>query len=160
MRGWSRLVSFTRPADNIVTYIPWKLERAGAWQLIDVEWQRRRGELLIRIAPAASRDEAAALTGCHVGVSREELPAPIEDEFYWRDLVGLTVRNPDGEVLGSVVDLMETGANDVLVVEPGAKPGGAGKQRPLLIPFVRERVLTVDLEQRIILADWSADFHV
>ena len=78
------------------------------------------------------------------------MPAVAEGEYYWNDLIGLKVVALDGEVLGTVDYLLETGANDVLVVRG---------ERELLIPFVTGQVVTqVDLENRVLRVDWDPDF--
>ena len=77
------------------------------------------------------------------------MPPLTDGHYYWRDLVGLSVLNQDGLALGRVSGLLETGANDVLVVEG---------ERQRLIPFVPERyVLRVDLTGGQIVVDWHAD---
>jgi 16S rRNA processing protein RimM len=79
-----------------------------------------------------------------------------EGEFYWHQLIGLRVENTEGETLGSVARLVETGANDVLVVEPGI---GSVDDLERLIPYVEpEFIVTVDLAASSILVNWSKDF--
>ncbi len=88
--------------------------------------------------------------GCEVGICPDQLPAAEPGEYYWRDLEGLEVSNLQGERLGVVDHLMETGANDVLVVRG---------ERERLIPFVQGPVVVaVDLEARRIRVDWDKDF--
>jgi len=83
-------------------------------------------------------------------VPRSELPDPGPDSFYWTDLEGLTVRTVAGVELGVVDHLLETGANDVLVLKG---------ERERLIPYVRGAVVTdVDLEQGVITVDWDPEF--
>ena len=81
---------------------------------------------------------------------REQLPAPAEDEYYWHDLVGLRVKTTQGMELGTVDHLIETGANDVLVVRG---------ERERLIPFIRGQVvLQIDLAAGEIQVDWDPEF--
>jgi len=96
------------------------------------------------------RDGAEALRGLQVAVPRSELPEAGEDEYYWSDLIGLSVVNQQGVVLGKVTELMETGANDVLVVE--------GEHGQRLIPFVGQFVLNVNLAEASISVDWGLDY--
>lgn len=97
------------------------------------------------------RNAAEAMIGKLIGAPRDAMPATADDEFYWGDLVGLTVKNSQAETLGVVSELMETGANTVLVAVDAA-----GVKR--LIPFVSHVVSKVDLEQREILVDWGLDW--
>ncbi|MDD3266396.1 MAG: ribosome maturation factor RimM [Burkholderiales bacterium] len=98
-----------------------------------------------------NRDAAFALRGATVCVDRNDFPEPLEDEFYWVDLIGLLVVNQQNEQLGVVKDLMATGANDVLVVLNEDKT-------ERLIPFVAAHVLNVDLPNKQITVDWGLDY--
>ena len=98
----------------------------------------------------ADRDAAEALPGVEVAVWRDGLPALAEGEFYWSDLVGLTVATTEGVDLGVVDRMMETGANDVLVVKG---------ERERLIPFLMDDVVRqVDLEAGHMEVDWDPEF--
>ena len=95
------------------------------------------------------RDPAVATVGRDIGIVRELLPPNEPGEYYWHDLVGLQVANREGAELGRVVQLLDTGANDVLVVEG---------DRKRLIPYVRGvYVDEVDLDDGRILVDWHVD---
>ena len=88
--------------------------------------------------------------GCEIGIRRDQLPATVSGEYYWHDLLGLKVVTVTGELLGTVDQLIETGANDVLVV---------GGDRERLIPFVLDKVIVnVDLDKAEIRVDWDKDF--
>jgi 16S rRNA processing protein RimM len=90
------------------------------------------------------------------------LPEPEDDAYYWSDLIGLRVKNKQAVDFGSIVDVFETGANDVIVVqaEASAPDGEQAKSKPQerLLPFVADVVLEVDLPNKTMLVDWDADF--
>lgn len=96
------------------------------------------------------RNEAISLKGAIVGIARTEFPK-IQDpnEFYWVDLIGLNVVNQENLTLGTVTDLMESGANSVLVVNGEIQH---------LIPFVASYIINVDLAQKQIIVDWGIDY--
>jgi 16S rRNA processing protein RimM len=116
----------------------------------------------------ASRDAAEALRGARIFVPRSSFPTASSDEFYWVDLIGLSVFNQDNIPLGTVVGLLETGAHCVLRIQPpapdaaaqaGSGAGRAAAQAPeLLIPFVDAYVGRVDLAGRRIEVEWSLDW--
>ena len=81
---------------------------------------------------------------------RDALPLPGAGEFYWADLVGLDVTNLQDQPLGRVKSLIETGANQVLVVVEG--------ERERLLPFVGQVVKAVDVPGGTIIADWDSDW--
>ncbi len=156
VQGWVKLFSHTQPRDNLLDYRAVELGRAGPdgvtrWTPAELLEGRRQGKTLVaRIAGVDDRDAAAAWIDADIAVRREALPATDEDEYYWVDLIGLAVENTDGERLGTVGSLIETGAHDVLVVD-------GDRQR--LIPFaVGPIVREVDLESGRILVDWDADY--
>ncbi|MDP3686464.1 MAG: ribosome maturation factor RimM, partial [Sulfurimicrobium sp.] len=89
------------------------------------------------------------LRGCEIAVPRDALPEPAENEYYWSDLIGLCVFNTEQQDLGKVSGLLETGANDVLVVQG---------DRERLIPFVPQVIQEVDLSAGTIRVEWGLDW--
>jgi 16S rRNA processing protein RimM len=151
VKGWVRVNAYTAMADNLLDYSPWYLNLQGGWQATEPVAGRPHGKgLVVQLKECHDRDAAAALTGTDIGVYRSQLPPAGADEYYWSDLIGLQVVTREGQVLGVVDHLFETGANDVLVVK--------GEQE-YLVPFIKEQVIeSVDLESRIIRVDWDPDF--
>jgi 16S rRNA processing protein RimM len=130
------------------------------WPLmLRIAQAREQGEHIVATAhDLDERDAAEALAGARVFISRASFPTPAEDEFYWVDLIGLAVRNREGEVLGTVVGLMDTGPTCVLRVQSPAGPAPEGTPKPeadeCLIPFVSAYVDRVDLPGRCLHVDW------
>lgn len=123
-------------------------------QLLRVVRARGQGDgIVAQVQEVDDRDSALALSGCRVFVSRASFPTPASNEFYWIDLVGLSVVNRQGLDFGQVEGLIETGPHCVLRL---SSLDGEGQQR--LIPFVEAYVDQVDLEKRRLVVDWSADF--
>lgn len=151
VQGWVKVHSDTRPRENILDYPVWQLDAPGGWQPRRLLRGRAHGKgIVVQLEACEDRTAAAALIGARVAVARDELPPLAEGEYYWTDLEGLRVRTATGIELGTVERLMETGANDVLVV---------GGERERLIPFLPGRVVTdVDLESGILVVDWDPDF--
>jgi 16S rRNA processing protein RimM len=156
VKGWIKVYSYTRPAANLIGYEDWLIGRQDAWRPFRVIDAREQGKTLIaQIAPGAEspladRDAAAALIDFEIAVERDQLPEPEPGEYYWFDLVGLDVVNRDGTELGRVKAMMETGANDVLVLQG---------DRERLVPFVVGEIIDeVDLEAGRIVADWDPEF--
>jgi len=145
--GWVKVFSETAPIENIFRYSPWRV--GGAERLV-TESRRHGKGLIARLRDCDDRDTARGLIGQSIAIRRDQLPPPSADEFYWVDLQGLAVETGDGRPLGRVSHLIETGANDVLVVRG---------DRERLVPFVWERfVLDVDFDEGRIRVDWDPDF--
>jgi 16S rRNA processing protein RimM len=151
VKGWVRIFSYTDPRDNIVHYQPWYLRCEGTWQARRVAEGKRHGKgVIVRLEGCEDRDQAASLMDCEIGVRRDQLPPTESGEYYWNDLLGLDVVTVQNEPLGKVDHLLETGANDVLVVQG---------DRERLIPFVPGKVvMRVDLEAGVIQVDWDKEF--
>ncbi|NGZ26922.1 MAG: 16S rRNA processing protein RimM [Magnetococcales bacterium] len=105
---------------------------------------RRHGPgLVVKLAGWDSPEAASALQGQTLWLPREYFPEPEEDAFYWQDLTGCrVVDEADGSDLGVVRGLFSTGSNDVLVV------GREGERQERLLPFIRDVVIQVDMENR------------
>jgi 16S rRNA processing protein RimM len=125
---------------------------------LDVQQAREQsGAVVATVKGLTDRDVAQAMSGARVFVSRVFFPATGDQEFYWIDLIGLSVHNRAGLVLGDVVGLIETGPHCVLRIRPpGADEGDLSEER--LIPFVDAYVDAVDLTGRRITVDWEADY--
>jgi len=148
VKGWLNVTSYTDPLDNLVSYRPWFVDRRGSWSELTVAQTRpHRDGFVAQIVGVEDRNAAQAFAGQAIGVPDSALPEVGEDEFYWKDLIGLNVVDRSGVVLGQVSELMETGANDVIVVRT---EGGE-----LLIPFVRHVVMSVNLPAQKITVDWQ-----
>lgn len=150
VRGWIRVRGFTASAAGLGDYHQWWLGGGGAWVAWNVEAVElhRRG-LAAKLQGCDDREAAAALANVEIAIPRAMLPRIAADQFYWDDLVGLAVSNGAGEALGTVTSLIETGANDVLVVTG---------ERERLIPFVAPVVLEVDLAGAKLKVDWGSDY--
>lgn len=157
IKGWLRLNSFTSPVENICEYGQLQAELQGNWRTITVDDWRLQGKgLIVHVEGFDVPETARTLTGTTVWVESSAMPSLPEGEFYWHQLEGLRVVNKQGLVLGTVAELMETGANDVLVVKPD---GDSIDQRERLIPYIAGSVIIdVDLTEATIRVDWEADY--
>ncbi|WP_241607843.1 ribosome maturation factor RimM [Rosenbergiella australiborealis] len=158
IRGWLKVFSSTENAESIFDYQPWFIHHAGKWQLIELEsWRHHNQDLIIKVKGIDDRDAAAQLTNAEISVNAADLPALDNGDYYWKDLMGCKVVNLQGYEMGKVIDLMETGSNDVLVVKANLKDAFGAKER--LIPFLDEQVIRkVDLATSTIEVDWDPGF--
>ena len=151
VRGWVRVVPFTESPDALLAHARWLLGSEGTWTPRRVLEGRVQGTLLvIHVEGVDDRDAARELTGQHVALPRDALPPAGDGEYYWCDLEGLSVSTVEGVELGTVTRLMETGANDVMVVSG---------ERERLLPFLQGSVVKdVDLAAGRITVDWDPEF--
>lgn len=151
IKGWIKVYSHTSPLDNILRFPSWQLGTGARTERFSVEDGKWHGKTTIaKLAGINTRDEALELVGYGIFVERAELPQLPENEYYWADLVGLDVFTDRGVSLGLIEKLLETGANDVLVVRG---------ERERLIPFIQKEIVQlVDLKQRRVVVSWDPDF--
>lgn len=151
VRGWVKVHSHTSPPENILKYSPWLVVDGSSAKSYKVLSGRLHGNMVVaHLKGVADREQAASLRQCRISVPRDQFSLLQPGEYYWADLVGLEVRTVDGLSLGSISDMMETGANDVMEVQ-------GTRQR--LIPFViGQFVKDVRLSEGVVIVDWDPDF--
>jgi 16S rRNA processing protein RimM len=150
IKGWVKLQPFTASAENLLAYPKVWVATGAAWQEHTIEHAQVQGTSVVaKLTGCDGRDAAARYRGREVAVPRAALPAPADNEFYWADLIGLQVVNVEGEKLGRVDEIFQTGANDVLVVKG---------DRERLIPFTEQVIRRVDTAGGVIHVDWSSDY--
>lgn len=151
IQGWVKVQTFTEYLDSLLDFDVWYAGNEAAWQSVKVLDAKVHGKVLVaKLEGVADRNAAEKLKGKLIAVHRADLPEQDEGEYYWSDLIGMTVQNLQHEELGIVENLLETGANDVLVIQ--------GEHGQLMIPFIESVVPEVDLANKMIKVDWQADY--
>lgn len=183
IKGWIKVLPYSSDPQALFSSKRWYLRPAsdkprpaGAPalpSLLRVIQAKDHGDVVVAsVQDVDGRNAAEALKGAAVFVSRASFPTAAADEFYWIDLLGLSVFNREGLALGKVAELLDTGAHSVLLVredEPGAVRPAAAEQDPSaekpsrkpverLIPFVAAYIDTVDVPGGRITVDWSTDW--
>ncbi len=156
IKGWVKIHSYTEPQENFLQFSEWRLKRRGVLEPIEFDAGKRHGKgLVAHIAGVDDRTQAESYRGLEIAVPATELPTLEEGDYYWHQLQGLRVWCVTGEdryLLGEVDYLIETGANDVLVVRACS---GSIDDRERLIPYLPGNVVTVvDLERGVLEVDW------
>ena len=168
VKGWLKVHSYTDPEENFLQYGGWMVQRRGGAEPIEIDAGKRHGKgLIVHIKGVDDRSAAEAYHGLEVAVQAESLPVLDEGDYYWRQLEGLEVwcrvegiegggsDDVEAVLLGTVDYLIETGANDVLVVKASED---SIDQQERLIPYLPGDVVTrVDLEAARIEVDWFID---
>jgi len=156
VKGWVKLLSFTRPLEDLLEYRRWWIASGDGYEAQLVEGRLHGQGIVAQLTgpdgrPIDDRDVAARLIGAEMQVERSRLPPPPEGQFYWADLEGLKVQNLEGVELGMVESVTSNGAQDVLVLRQG--------EEERLIPFVRGAIVhSVSLQDGLIVADWQPDY--
>lgn len=162
--GWLKVVPDTEEFDGLFDYETWWIGKGNDWRELEVETAKVHNDvLLVKLEGINDRDAAFACKGKQIAVPRDLLPEVEENEYYWSDLIGLRVKNKQDIDFGLIVEVFETGANDVIVVKsdavaPVSAEANKAKQEDRLIPFIDSVVLEVDIKAKTMLVDWDADF--
>jgi len=163
IKGWVKVHSYTDPPENIFSFGDWQVKRRGGFEAIEFDSSRAHGKgQVAHMAGVDGRTEAEAFKGLEIWAPEGALPALDEGDYYWRQLQDLQVWCQDGDaesdervLLGTVDYLIETGANDVLVVKACE---GSVDERERLIPYLPGDTVTgVDLDAARMEVDWFVD---
>ena len=150
VHGWIKINSYTDPPDNILEYEELLLGGPGRWTTIQLEDGRVTGKgVLGKLKGIETPEDARTRVGAELGVKRSDMPPPAPGEFYWSDLEGIDAESASGERLGKVDHFRTTPGGTVVVIRG---------EREIWVPFVKERIVKVDLEAKRLVLDWSADW--
>jgi 16S rRNA processing protein RimM len=162
IKGWFKVLPYSADPEALFSSKSWFLlptekgvktfEGVG---LLKVKEAKIHSDTVVACAQEINdRNAADALRGARIFISRSSFPTAKKDEYYWVDLIGLEVVNPEGVSLGQVGDLLTTGPQTVLVIDRLQE----GKMVEIMIPFVSAYIDDVSLTERRILVDWQADY--
>ncbi len=150
LKGLISVISFTDPIENILDYEPLHITLKRSWCPIKLLQKQISGDkVLVQVENYLTREDVSLLTNMEIAVPREALPKLDENEYYLHDLVGLKVYNLQDEFLGTVTEILPTGAHDVIVISGAIR---------ILIPFIWEHfIIKVELPKEKIVVSWETD---
>ena len=149
--GWVKVSSYTEPLDNLLRYSVWQLRRGAEWSPRQVSAGRLTGKgVLAKLEGIDTPEDARVLIGTELGVWRHEMPPTQAGEYYLSDLEGLEAVTASDEPLGTIDHFRSTPSATVVVVRRQGRP-------EQWVPFVKERIVRIDLEGGRVVLDWPAD---
>ena len=157
IQGWLWLFSYTEDREAIFAMQPWVIQTALGQKTLTVKNWRAQGKgYVVQLNEVPDRNAAETMFGVQLWADKGNLSDLAEDEYYWADLVGLTViSEPDNVVLGRVKELFETGAHAIMVVEPTSDSVDSEER---LIPWHKQTVVDVDKKKKTLWVDWGVDY--
>ncbi len=152
IKGWLKIQSFSSPPENILNYPSWIINNQGEEDFYSIEQGRKQNnKIVVKLEKIDDRNTAESLINSKIQILRSDLPKLSNENYYWSDLVGLSVLNSEEKVIGKIESLIETGANDVMVII-------TLKDERILIPFVMHEIIKeVNVELSYIKIDWSIE---
>ena len=136
IRSYAEDLSLFKPGGSILVR-----ENGGQKKVRTIKWVKpHTGTALILFIGINERSQAEALVGAELFIPKSELPQLDEDTHFWFDLIGMAVYTIEDEYLGRIVSIIETGSNDVYVVQD--------RKKEVLIPALESVVLDVDVKAK------------
>ncbi|QTS83992.1 ribosome maturation factor RimM [Coxiella endosymbiont of Amblyomma nuttalli] len=149
--GFVKVVSFFNPIEALLNYKIWQIQHQNRWKMLTMQSGKVYGPfLIVKLKGVENPETVKYYTNNLIAIERETLPPLEEGEYYWSDLIGLRVISVNGLNLGTIVSLIETISNDVLIVK--------NKDREQMIPYISQVVRSVNIEANNIVVDWEVDF--
>ena len=158
VKGWVKITAYTEDIRGIFDYQPWFIRQGDEQKTVEIEeWRSHNNGVIAKLVGIDTRTDAETIKNLEILIEETSLPTLAEDEYYWRDLVGMKVVTNKGYDMGVVKELFETGANDVLLVKANAKDAFGKKER--MIPYLVDTViLSVDTSTQTVTVDWDPSF--
>ncbi len=150
VKGQVKVFSLTSPRENIVNYNPWLIQHKGQNSPLSIKGGKQGKNVVASLEGVTDREQAQDIVGAKIFIRKSQLPTLSQGDYYWTQLCGLKVISTGGEYFGTIDHMLETGANDVMVVQG---------ERERLIPYIMgEVVKNIDLEKQQVIVDWDAEF--
>jgi 16S rRNA processing protein RimM len=152
VRGYFNLISYTSPPENILKFKQLLIKHKKTWVKYTVESIKPKNKniFICKLEGIKTPEEASKLTNCEAAIAREQLPDLPPEDYYWVDLMHLKVNTENGQLLGTIEDIIETPANDILSIKPNTG-------QPILIPYTSETVTNINLDSQTMTVDWDID---
>ena len=149
IKGWLKVQSFSSPPENILNYSQWIINNQGEEDFYSIEQGRKQNNrIVVKLEKIDDRNIAESLINSKIQILRSDLPKLPNENYYWSDLVGLSVLNSEEKVIGKIESLIETAANDFMVIN-------TAKDERVLVPFVMHEIIKeVNVELNYIKIDW------
>lgn len=155
VRGWVKIVSFTDKINDIFNYKPWFIWCKTRWKLLQIEtWKLIGKKYIVKFIDFKSREFAMLFNQSDLVIDRSNLPSLYTEEYYWIDIIGCKVITVQGNNVGYVVSIIETGAHDVLVVKINSN--NLIKTKNCLIPFILNKTIKhINVLDNTVIIDWD-----
>ena len=147
LNGWLKIYSYSESKKKFSNYKYFFVKKNETYVHLDVEDSQVTKSIKIKFKNFSLREHSDEYIGKNLYIDRGQLVELDTNQYYWNDLIGLEVYLEEGEQIGFVKDIIETGSNDVLVIK-----GSKGEE--ILIPYVfGESIKKVILNEKKIIID-------
>ncbi len=156
LKGLVKVFSHTEPRVQITQYKQWFIQRKGEdWKAVKLLNGRVQGKnIVVQLDGVTDRNQAEALVGSRIAITSDQLKKLGNNEYYWKDLIGLSVETKEGVQLGKLDWIFNSGSNDVFIIKDNDD-----KRTERMLPFLLDDVIiSIDLEKSLMVVDWDPEF--
>lgn len=141
IKGFSFIDAYTDTQTHLLDLMPWwdYHDPTNPKELLIHDVRPHNKRLIGRIDGCQDPNDAGSYTNRTLAIARSQLP-PLEEGYYWHDLLGITVMDEQGQHIGKLADIFNTGSNDVWVIKDGPKTYS--------LAYTSDAVLAIDLPNR------------
>ncbi|MCV2518433.1 MAG: ribosome maturation factor RimM [Candidatus Lightella neohaematopini] len=158
--GWLKMYSFTKRKTDIFSYQPFFIKdiNNNNWKKLRISsWKLNKNYIILKINDINSKERAKLLTNFYIFIDKKQLPILSNNEYYWVDIIGLKVINIENYFLGVVSNIIETKANDILVVKKNIDDYFNIYER--FIPYLYNRIVKkIDIKNKIVIVIWNPKY--
>ena len=152
IKGWVSIESYSSNTEDIFDYKLF-LNTNGNFKRIDVsDYRLMPKKIIVKIKSIDSIDLAETFIDCKIYTKSDQFSNPDKDEYYWNDLIGCSVYSNEKYLLGNVTNIIRNSSSDILVIK------NLKNQREILIPFIKDFLLEVNLKEKTIGVNWKNDY--
>tara|TARA_B100000927_G_C16430004_1_gene455144 strand:- start:795 stop:1304 length:510 start_codon:yes stop_codon:yes gene_type:complete len=152
IKGWVAISSFSSSPETIFDYQLY-IKISGEIKKIQVEDYRiMPKKIIMKVSDINSIDDADKILNQDIFLKSNQLSELQDSEYYWYQLIGCYVYTKNNDCIGEVVDMMRQHANDILVIKK------SDRESEILIPFIKNYLINVDLENKSIRVNWENDY--
>jgi len=160
VKGWVKVFSHTDPRVKITEYDQWFLRKKDQdWYSVKVLNGRKQGKNIVaQLEGINTREQAEALKGVQIAIQERQLEVLPENEYYWKDLIGLNVETTQGIDLGKIDWIFNTGSNDVLTIKEVSRKDNKERVERLLPFLMDDVVISINIKDNLMVVDWDPEF--
>ena len=127
LNGWLKIYSYSETKEKFSNYTHFFVLNNRNYDQLDIEDIKIDKSIKIKFRSINSREDAERFIDKSLYIEADQLEKLNDNEYYWKDLIGLDVYIEEGEKIGVISDIIETGSNDVLVIQG---------EKELLVPYI------------------------
>jgi 16S rRNA processing protein RimM len=147
LKGWIFVQSFTDPENNIFNYTPCYLDTSTT-PINIIEHKIHNKRWVMKAQGYNTPESVQALTNKTITTPRSTLPDSTPQDLYWCDLIGFLIQNSKHQAIGKVIDFIETGSNDVMIVK---RLNGS----ETYVPYLNKLILNINTDNKILTMNWE-----